>query len=127
MKELFDQLTPVLDHNEDPMYADEEVRCKATTVIDLRVIDCGRPGGLLCVLENDIHVSFVVLSFAESTVEGAQTMWHRVFHGSGPSGALRELRHTFWGDPNNAGYIFYPNAKLITEAFHHLNRWFDCD
>jgi hypothetical protein len=126
MKELFYQLTPVPDHNGDPTYADEEVRCKSTTVIELCMHN-GRPGGLLCVREDDIHVSFVVLTFASSTVEDAQTMWRRVFHGSGPSGALRELRHTYWGEVDNSGYIFYPNARLITEAFHHLNRWFDCD
>lgn len=50
-----------------------------------------------------------------------------VFHGRGTSDPLRELRHTYWGEADNAGYIFYPHAKLITDAFRVLGRWFDCD
>lgn len=47
-----------------------------------------------------------------------------VFHGEGPSGSLRECRHTYWGYD---GYIFYPNARLITDAFRVLSEFYDLD
>jgi hypothetical protein len=126
MAELIDLLPVTKNHNDDPYYAVDDLRKHATTVINLE----GR--GLLAVLEDGIHISFVVTTFAEgpSTQDGqivGPELHERVFHGSGPSGALRELRHTFWGEQDNGGYIFYPSAKLITDAFHQLNRWFDCD
>lgn len=128
MTDLIDRLATTTAANPamGPLYADDELRKHATIVIDLE----GR--GLLAVLEDDIHISFVVASWAEGPsiengVEVGPNLYERVFHGSGPSGALRELRHTFWGESENSGYIFYPSAKLITDAFKQLQRWFDCE
>jgi len=44
------------------------------------------------------------------------------FQGEGPSGSLRECRHTYWGED---GYIFYPNGPLITAAFQELSKYYD--
>lgn len=126
MSELIDLLPVTNLDNGDPAYAVDDLRKHATTVINLE------GGGLLAVLEKDTHVSFIVTTFAEgpSTQNGqvvGPELHERVFHGSGPSGSLRELRHTYWGEQNNGGYIYYPSAKLITDAFRQLQRWFDCD
>ncbi len=127
MVDLIDMLPKAIEDGEE-YYTDAGIRRHATHVIDLD------GGGMLAVHEDldGLHVSFVVLSMFrgqaspyESEADGA--LWDHVFHGVGPSGALRELRHTFWGEGDNGGYIFYPNAKLIADAFVKLSKWFDCD
>lgn len=45
-----------------------------------------------------------------------------LFHGSGVSGALRECRHTYWGED---GYVHYLNFAVVEAAFRELRRWFD--
>lgn len=99
-----------------PCYAEADVKSKATETFDLH------HDGLLAVLVDGVHVSFVVFEFHSSDADGKNKRLARVFHGSGPSGSLRELRHTHWGDD---GYVFYPSAKTIAEAFAHLAKWFD--
>jgi hypothetical protein len=44
------------------------------------------------------------------------------FYGEGPTGNLRECRHTYWGED---GYLFYPDGKVITAAFKELSKYFD--
>lgn len=118
-------LTPIIDHNDNPVYAEPDIRRIATRVIDL-------PRGLLAVRIEGIHVEVVLFELSggpmtRNGIEVDPATYNRVFHGSGPSGSLRELRHTYWGEPDNSGYIFYPNGKLIAAAFEALKEWFDCD
>lgn len=108
------------------VYWEPEIRTAATTVIDLL-------GGLLAVDHaDDLHVSVALFAFSSGPaylgdVEVEPRACKRIMHGDGPSGPLRELRHTFWGDQNNGGYVFYPSAALICGAFEALKRWFDCE
>jgi hypothetical protein len=98
------------------LYEDLDVRAKSTKCIKLS------GNGLLAMLDSDpVHVSFIVLMWASGD---APILWEPVFSGSGPSSSLRELRHTNWGDK---GYIYYPNAELISDAFAKLKTWFDCN
>lgn len=129
MKSVIERLTPVIDHKNDPVYAEPEIRKVATRVVDL-------PGGLLAVCEpddpDDTWTEVALFSFSmgpatENGVEVEPAMFEHVFHGGGPAKVLRELRHTYWGEPNNNGYIFYPHGKLIAAAFEALKEWFDCD
>lgn len=126
-KSVIGRLTAIADHNGDPAYAEPEIRSVAAHAIELA------GGGLLAVCDEVPHsVEFAVFRFAmgpatKDGVEVEPALFHRVFHGDGPSGSLRELRHTFWGEPDNSGYIFYPNGALIADAFAKLKRWFDCD
>lgn len=115
------------DHDGEPVYWEPEVRAAATTIVDL-------PGGLLAVAEpldgSWTHVAIFAYVGGPATQNGVEVeprCYQRIMHGEGPSGSLRELRHTHWGDPHNAGYIFYPSANLICAAFSALERWFDCD
>lgn len=129
MTELLQLLTPRMDHKDDPAYAEADIRKHATKVVELIPGSTGRgaPGGLLAVHVEDTCVSFVVFYFMTSDIDGGNAEYGRVFHGYGFSGALRELRHSYWGEPENQGYIFYPSARLIAEAFEALNEWFDCE
>jgi hypothetical protein len=124
---LIDRLTkyPESDYGgcEGVVYDEAQVRTMAHECFEL-------DSGVLAVdCEDGINVNFAVFAFHSGpstrdgvAVDGAKLQV--VFHGSGPSGALRELRHTHWGE---GGYVFYPNAKLIAAAFAALTRWFDCD
>jgi hypothetical protein len=133
MISVIERLTALTDHNGDPVYAEPDIRRVATHAIEL----VGSPNqqncnGLLAVCEDGIHVEFSVFRFASgpATIDGVvvePATYEVVFYGGGPSSSLRELRHTYWGQADNGGYIFYPNAKLITAAFAALRRWFDCD
>ena len=107
-------------------FSAKDVRARATEVISLE------GDGVLAVLIEETAISIVVLRFASGgAAADADTYYEAVFHGNGfgdlAGGGLRELRHTYWGEADNSGYIFYPNAKLICDAFKHLNRWFDLD
>lgn len=85
-------------------------------------------GGLLAVLtlESGIQVEFAVFDWSSS--EGPDltdidsTQYTLLFYGEGPSDGLRECRHTYWGQE---GYIFYPDAELISDALEKLKKWFD--
>ena len=72
-------------------------------------------------IKDDLHVNFAVFHLAYS--DDKDTMMECVFQGSGPSGSLRECRHTWWGD--DEGYVFYPPGKLIAQAFQELSVFFD--
>lgn len=107
---------------DDVEYSGDEIRRIATYTLDL----VGSKGGLLAVCETETNwVEFTVFEFAGKHSDESFTRYSRVFHGIGPSGSLRELRHTFWGEPDNGGYIFYPDGRLICDAFQKLGRWFD--
>lgn len=83
----------------------------------------------LLVKTDGIHVKFGVFTFHDgpATVGGRVVDPERhllLFHGEGPSGALRECRHTWWGEN---GYVHYPHFATIEAAFRELRRWFDGD
>ena len=129
MKNLFEDLTPeTLDWCGDLIAFDEaEIRAKSNEVISLE------GDGLLAVRYDaeQFSVSFVVFSFVGGPMtSGAEVVdgkkWDRVFSGNGPSGTLRELRHTSWGEPDAPGYLHCPSGKVISDAFRMLRRWFDC-
>lgn len=142
MKPIIERLTSVPDDC-DPgrsVYLESDVRTVAPIVVALlpyhppSVLEPYRdrpPRGLLAVAEDGDHVEFAVFEWhggPATDASGAQVepaRFRRVFHGSGPSGALRELWHTTWGEDDTPGYLHSPSAKLITEAFHQLRRWFD--
>lgn len=69
-----------------------------------------------------LWLNFAVLEFHSSDGDDANIMLSCVFHGSGPVGNLRECRHTYWG---KEGYLFYPNAKVITAGLQALSEFFD--
>lgn len=120
------------------LYAEPEIRAKATHAIPLlpshppSVLDPYRaqpPRGLLAVLEtpgSDL-VSFVVVEWVSGPGDDGfmPALYQPLFHGEGPSGTLRELRHTHWGHADD-GYLHEPNGALIAAAFEALKRWFDC-
>lgn len=87
-------------------------------------------GGLLAVHqsgEDGLFVQFAVFEFSSSPyhdAEVANTQYSLLFYGEGPSSSLRECRHTWWGEE---GYVFYPDAALITDALEKLKKWFDMD
>lgn len=86
------------------------------------------PGdGWLLVNESDSRVDFAVFRFSSSAVDGSGARHTLVMHGVGYSGSLRECRHTYWGEGDNGGYIFYPHFSQITAALDFLRRWFDGD
>ena len=114
------------DH--DPVYIEREIRSVAHVVEKLE------GNGLLAVRysANGVGIDFAVFDLAcgpstgpSGAVVDPETYYEHVFHGSGTGDPLREMRHTYWGEANNSGYIFYPDGKLIADAFKKLARWFD--
>lgn len=93
----------------------------------------------LLVHEDGIHIAFAVFVFCMGPVTGPtdrsdikpDPVKHTMlFHGSGPSGSLRECRHIWWGereDPEMRGYTYYLNFATVEAAFRELRRWFDGD
>lgn len=126
MSTLHSMLTPVTGDicgNETEVYRDGDVREHATEVHML-----GKHGQqMLAVRVEDygFKVSFALLEFYSSDGNGVDTTWECIAHGEGFAESLRELRHTWWGEPDNAGYMFYPPMLAIAEAMAILRKWFD--
>lgn len=88
-----------------------------------------------CLIENDFWVchnykpngwmDFAFLAFAYSDIDYKNTCAEIMMLGGGPTGALRECRHTYWGDKD--GYIFYPKARHIRAALDWLEKFYDLD
>lgn len=117
------------DHTGDPgnpVYAEEKIRELATKVVNLGDPAHG-PGatGLLAIREDDTTVDVALFQWASSNSDMTENKYELLMHGRGFGGALRELRHTYWGEGDNSGYIFYPPGKLISQAMAALEEWFD--
>lgn len=124
---LLDHL-PVASDLGHPSYREADVRA----LPGVEVVEFGGGElGLLAVATRPgpLWIEFALLAWCatESPGPGTPEVRHytRVFDGQGAGGALRELRHTYWGDPANGGYLFYPSRRLVAEAMEVLGRWFD--
>lgn len=71
------------------------------------------------------RVHFAVMEWESSNHDGSDVRYRLVFHGEGFSGRLRELRHSWWGEPDNAGYMYYPSFEVLSAALTALQKWFD--
>lgn len=69
-------------------------------------------------------LNFALVRFQQSNCDGSDILVECVMHGQGVLG-LRECRHTYWGEGNGCGYIFYPCGSAITETFKLLSEYFD--
>jgi hypothetical protein len=73
-------------------------------------------------------LKFAVLQFCTAEHDPSDTRGYSnikaycVFYGDGPSGSLRECRHTYWGED---GYLFYPDGRIIAAAFKALSEFYD--
>lgn len=86
------------------------------------------PGGFFVLDDRTDWICFAVLADVGgySAEDGSIiTEGSCIFYGEGPSGNLRECRHTYWGEEDNHGYIFYLDGRLITAAFRRLSEFFD--
>lgn len=110
-----------LDHGQRVVYRLDDLKS------NFEVRKLCRDDGWLVLSRNDedeygCWLKFAVLGFAESEGNGKNTKVSCVFYGEGPTGSLRECRHTYWGKD---GYIFYPNGPIICAAFTALAEFFD--
>jgi hypothetical protein len=98
---------------------------KITTPLVIELL----PGGLIVIDQtNMLSVKFAVLTPVSGYVNDAGEVFTEancLMWGEGPSENLRECRHTYWGDEENSGYIFYPSGPLITAVFERLSAFFD--
>ena len=112
----------------------EDLTVYARDKIDNKVIDLDARGILVFSwdpyddeenkgLENS-WLRFALLQFYQCDFPDKNIKYTEVFHGEGPTGNLRECRHTYWG---KGGYIFYPDRKLIEAGFSELSRYSDLD
>lgn len=102
------------DCSSRPVYSLTDIQSKS------QVKSLGDDGYLALIIDED-KVEFAIF-VRQYTDQRFGTMPTLQFHGKGLSGALRECRHTYWGED---GYIFYPNGKVISEAFKELSIYFD--
>lgn len=114
------QTDPELGH---PSYAERDVR--AIPRAEVVEFEGGDLGLLVLVTRQDgLWIDFALLAWCGTDDAGVRH-YQRVLRGEGAGPPLRELRHTYWGDPDNGGYLFYANRRLIAEAMAVLGRWFD--
>lgn len=110
------------EYNDSNYYLLSEMKAK------YEVVELGNDGYLVLNWDKEnlgyenepIHLEFAVFSF--NSCDDKDTWLNLQFHGNGPSGSLKECRHTYWGE---AGYIFYPNGKVISLAFKELSKYFN--
>ena len=114
------------------MFANDPEKCATTDAYLMHLVEQRYtveplPRGFF-VLKNkdDLWIEFAVLEDVGGYIaedHSTITEGRCVFHGGGPSGNLRECRHTYWGKED--GYIHYPHGPLITAAFKRLSEFFD--
>ncbi len=105
---------------DEPIYLDSDL--KEFTIVPLV------KGAILVMKlgteEDGFWHKFAVMDFYSEEYKTKITDYTCLFHGEGPSGSLRECRHTYWGERGD-GYIFYPNGKVIADAFVKLSAFYD--
>lgn len=72
---------------------------------------------------NGISIEFALFTFVTDNDKGFFV--ERVLYGSGAASALRELRHTYWGQPDTPGYWYYPDLKAVSMCVPILEEYFD--
>lgn len=75
---------------------------------------------------SDLWLSVGAFEFYSQMMGEEEIYVQPLFIGEGPSGVLRELRHTTWG-PQGDGYLFYPDAMRICTALQFLKKYYDLD
>lgn len=89
-----------------------------------------KDGVCFCVnISQSEWVNFAVLEFASSNSDGTDREYECFWYGEGPSGSLRELRHSWFGSSpkSDDGYVFYINRSKMNTAFDFLSEYFDVD
>lgn len=116
-----------LDSEVDPQHDDEKVYPldKAKAKYEVREI-CKDGWLVLNWDEQKLWLKFAVLGWCTSDSDGSNVLAEQVFYGEGPSGNLRECRHTWWGE-NGGGYLFYPKAKVIKAGLDALAEFYDLE
>lgn len=116
---MIDWLEKVDNHNKDG-FAYPLDAAKKFEIVDLCC------GGKLILNIDENKIDFAVMEFYSSGVNDTNVLLSEIFHGVGFAGGLRECRHTYWGgDWGGEGYVFYPNGKIIADAFEKLSKYFD--
>lgn len=69
-------------------------------------------------------LDFAFFDFNSSDGDGSNVELNMIMYGWGPTGTLKECRHTYWGKD---GYIFYPNKKKIEIILNWLSVYFDME
>lgn len=67
---------------------------------------------------------FLNICFLEWGMEDDDVFVTEVFRSCGPTGSLRECRHTNFPDK---GYVFYMNKDYMVAALDYLSKYFDMD
>jgi hypothetical protein len=76
--------------------------------------------------ERDSIVAVTFVTFLMSNMDGSELEVMHMLSTWGPSGGLREARHSYWG-PDGNGYVFYMNFEHVRAALSYLERFFDGD
>lgn len=114
---MIDWLKIVKNYNGDDAYTLDSAK-------DFEVVELFQNGKLILNFDkNKFILNFAVMSFCSSDMDGENILLSPVFNGSGCLGNLRECRHTWWGDED--GYVYYPDGRLIKDAFDKLSKYFD--
>ena len=82
-------------------------------------------GAWLLIHDRDGWIEFALAEFAMSDGDGSERYVSLVWRGSGPANSLRELRHSWFGDTEEPGYVFYLSMDRMEAAFKHLRKYFD--
>lgn len=103
------------------MVNDDKVYLLPTARNNIEVHELSPDNWLVLNWDNEkFWLRFAVLQL--SYTEKEEQYCTLVFHGEGPTGNLRECRHTWWGEE---GYVFYPPGPVIAAAFTFLGRYYD--
>lgn len=108
----------LISHNDSWVYSLDKAKEK------FEVAQVADRGWVVVKTDGPITIDFAVFEFSHSDADDSNIMMSHIFHGTGPSGGLRECRHTYWGEN---GYVFFPDAEIISKALEFLKKYFDMD
>ena len=118
MSDLLKSISGIPNHLEEMEYALKDIQKNFTLYETLDLIS----DHLIVIYKwDDVWLKWCFLEWAGGDMRGNDT-FTPFMYGEGPSGSLRECRHTHIGEE---GYVFYLNGQRMKQAIEWLEQHYD--
>ena len=119
MSKILDALIEERSHNGEPCYALSQI----LEIGEVRFLGDREDECIVFLKNGEYGKNFAVFQY--DYADANETFMSVIWHGCGTTGNLRELRHSYFGHPEDNGYIFYVPLDLMEKAIKVLREFFN--